>query len=594
MTWAIDIENIAGIERGTATLDDGVNAVRASNWQGKSSFLKAIKAAFGIDRPLREGADRGRVTIESDHWTSTVTFERDGPTVLREGSPVLDTEYDRVRIELFAALDETNPIRRAVRNGDDLNDLLTRPLDVEAIDESIAEIKRQRSGVETNLERARKAADRLPGVRERVVALEAEIERLEDQQASLPADGEANNTREELSERRAERDRLVDRIERLENTTDRIEEQLESTRAELDDIEVEDPTAIEEEIEAVRSEYASVERRAELLQDLYTANKRFFESEAHDALAAVQHDLLNDSVECWVCGQNTERSSIEGSLDALAERVTELQDEAREYEDRLEDLETRREAIAQRRTRSEELKRKVATLRERRADRLESLESTRERLEDLESEIAELSETAESETDARTDVESELKYTRSKLADRREELADLEAEAERQERLQAEYDEMTAEIERLRTRKERIRRETREAFKREMTDLLEVFDTGFEAARLTDTFELVVAREGRETDLDALSQGERELLGIVVGIAGYEAFDVGSVLPVLLLDNLGVLTDRNVEALIEHLRPRADYVVFTSYPEHTAFAGHEIDVSDWDVVSGDRSVDTSG
>ncbi|UWG49079.1 DNA sulfur modification protein DndD, ATPase [Halanaeroarchaeum sp. HSR-CO] len=592
MTWSIDIENIAGIERGSATLDEGVNAVRASNWQGKSSFLKAIKAAFGIGRPLTEGADRGRVSIESDDWTSTIALERDGTSVHSEGAPVLESEYDRVRVDLFAALDETNPIRRAVREGGDLNEVLTRPLDVEAIDESIAEIKRQRSGVETELERAREAVDRIPAVRERIGSLEAEIESLEDQQASIPADEGGSDTRDELSETRAERDRIADRIERLESTTERIEERLDAHRAELEGLEVEDPAALEEEIDAVREEYESVERRADLFQDLYTANKRFFESDAHDELATVQHDLLADTVECWICGQSADRSSIEASLETLGERVTDLREEVQSYDEQLESLESRRESIAKRRNRRDELERKIATLRERLADRSASLESARDRLAELEAKVEDLSAAVETETDALTDVESELKYTRSKLTDRREELSDLEAEADRLETLEEEYDEMTAEIERLRTRKERVRRETREAFKRQMNALLEVFETGFEAARLTDSFELVVARHGRETNLDALSQGERELLGIVVGIAGYEAFDVASVLPVLLLDNLGVLTDRNVEALIEQLRPRAEYIVFTSYPEHTAFAGHEIDVGDWEVVSGDQSVDT--
>jgi hypothetical protein len=149
---------------------------------------------------------------------------------------------------------------------------------------------------------------------------------------------------------------------------------------------------------------------------------------------------------------------------------------------------------------------------------------------------------------------------------------------------------LTAEIENLRTRKDRIRRQTRDSFRTHITELIDRFETGFETARLTDTFEIVVARDGREASLTALSQGERELLGIIAGIAGYEAFEMAADIPVLLLDNLGVLTDRNVEILIDHLRNRAEYLVFTSYPEHTAFAGNEIDVSDWSVISGDETV----
>jgi predicted nucleic acid-binding Zn-ribbon protein len=593
MTWHVAIENIAGIKRGEATIDEGVNAVRASNWQGKSSFLAAVKAGLGVGKPLQEGADEGSVVLETETDTTTVSFRRMGNAVVRDGPPLLESEYDRVRVQLFGALDETNPVRKAVRNDDNLEALLTKPLDIEDIDATIAETKRRRDSIETELERAETAADRIPSLRERVDELETKYDTLAEKRDRVSTDGATVDRREDLTDLQAERNRIEDRIERLSDTIERIDDRIESQRAELETIDVEDPDDVESELSDVQSEFESIKREADLAQELYTANRRFYEADTRHTSETVKHDLLGETVECWVCGQEVNRDDIEDHLEELKNHVETLQNEAATYEDRIAELEARRDEIRDRRQQKRNLEMDLADMEERRAEREESLEGARERLDDVETEIAELEETVEEETETLTDIESELKYTEAELDDLREELSSLEAEAERREDLEKRRTNLTEKIESLRTRKDRIRRETRGSFKRHMSDLLGQFETGFEAARLTDSFELVVARDGREASLDALSQGERELLGIVAGIAGYEAFDVAADVPILLLDNLGVLTDRNVEILIDHLRKRCDYLVFTSYPEHTAFAGNEIDIGDWSVVSGDETVDTT-
>ena len=593
MTWHIDIENIAGIRRGSARIDDGVNAVRASNWQGKSSFLAAIKAALGVGKPLQEGTQRGSVVLETDTTTTTVSFHRQGGDIVREGTTVLDSEYDRSLVELFGALDEMNPIRKAVRNGNDLEELLTKPLELEDIDGTIEETKRQRSSIESELEGAEQAANRIPTVRERINDLETKHEGLVERRERLSTDGSTVDRRDELTSLRAERDRVEDRVARLSDTIDRIDERLESQKSELDTIQVPDETDIESELTALRKEFDAVKREADMVRELYTANKRFYEADTEFAAQTVQHDLLAESVECWVCGEQVGRDAIEANLDRLKDHAEALQSEAATYEEQIGELESRRKEIRNKRQRTQRMTNDIAEMEERRAERTESLQSARERLEELTDEIEALDEQVEEEADTLTDVESELKYTAAELSEAQEELSSLEEQAERRTELEERRAELTDQIEGLRSRRDRIRRETRESFKRYMADLIERFETGFETARLTDSFELVVARDGREASLDALSQGERELLGIIAGIAGYEAFDVASDLPILLLDNLGVLTDSNVEILVDHLYERSEYLVFTSYPENTAFAGNEIDVNDWSVVSGDESVNTA-
>lgn len=159
--------------------------------------------------------------------------------------------------------------------------------------------------------------------------------------------------------------------------------------------------------------------------------------------------------------------------------------------------------------------------------------------------------------------------------------------------LDAEYDSLTEEITDLRNRKEEVKRRIREAFSSALDDLLEQFDTGFETARLTSTFDLVVARDGREAQLDALSEGERELLGFVAALAAYDAFDVGERVPVMLLDGLGGLASGNLQILVEYLADRTEYLVLTAYPEYEGFDGNELSPSDWQVVSHGPDVEAA-
>ena len=133
MVWTIDIERIAGILHGSATIEPGLNAVQAANWQGKSSFVEAVKTALGTSTELTEGADSGHVDLQTPTRDVTVQLVHNGSTVSREGTPYLDDEYDIVRAELFACLDEHNEIRGAVRRGENLEDVLLEPLDFQNI-----------------------------------------------------------------------------------------------------------------------------------------------------------------------------------------------------------------------------------------------------------------------------------------------------------------------------------------------------------------------------------------------------------------------------------------------------------------------------
>ncbi|MFC7127958.1 archaea-specific SMC-related protein [Haloferax chudinovii] len=585
MSWRLDVENVAGIRRGSATLEPGLNAVRASNWQGKSSFLAAIATAFGTTSPLTEGATEGRVSLSTDEREYAVELTRDGRRVRTTGEPYLSDEVDRVCADLFAFLGEENEIRRAVREGDDLEPLLTRPLDFEDIDANIAAARRERDRVDEALSEAEDAAERLPTLVARVSELETEVEELEAKRAASADAAGGDETREALSDARAERSRVQSRIDRLESTAERVRERLESSREELDGLDVEDDDELARELDAAKQELRQQERDIELLRGVYDANRRVVAEDRSELLTDVTHGLVDDDLACWVCGAETDASSVTARLDDLAERIDRRTEAAEASRERVEELTERVESREKRRRRERELQTDVRELRERRSDLERRLDDARERDDELGERIDDLRERIESDAEQVTDIESDLKYAKTRLDDAKSELESSESKAEELESLRSQRQSLTEEITRLRRRKQEIKKETRDAFDDAIRDVVTLFETGFESARLTSEFELVVARDGREASLDALSEGEVELLGLATALAGYEAFDVAERVPVMLVDRLGGIADENLGRLTDYLSGTATYLVMTAYPEHSAVEGHDIDPADWSVVS---------
>lgn len=590
MTWNIDIENIAGILDGRATVEPDLNAVRGSNWQGKSSFIEAVKTALGTSTELNEGADHGEVHLETPTRDLSVTLTREDGSVVRHGTTYLDDEYDVIRAELFACLDERNQVRSAVRRGENLEDVLMRPLDFQNIDEQIADLKREREQVDAELSQAQEAKKRLPSAREKVRQHEAEIADLEEKRERVEAengseDGDTQSTQRELSQARTEKNKAENQIERLEQSIDRAEQRLEERREELGALDVPEDESIEEELSAARERLDQVKRDAEVVQSVYSANEMVLKEDRLDLITEVTRELTGDNVVCWTCGNETTREDVEKQLSELGSKITELRAQTEQHRDEVQRLEARREERKQAQRRKQDLEREITELEEKLADRKQSLGEANERLESVSDRVDDLTEEVNETVEELSDVESEIKYRRAELKDAQSELQQLKARADQVEALQAEYDDLRDEIKELRGRKDRIKRDTREAFDEAMQDIVTQFGTGFETARLTDNFEIVVAREGREVSLDALSEGELELIGFVAALAGRKAFGVDEAVPLLLVDGIGALADDNLHTLIEYLRDDTDYLVFTAFPEYAAFDGNEISPAEWTVAS---------
>ena len=582
----MEITNVGGIYKGSATIEEGVNAVQASNWQGKSSLIAAIEAVMGTATTLTEGRSRGRVILDGEQRYD-VELRREGEEIAVDGELFLTEAHDRACAELFAFLDDSNPVRRAVREGQNLGDVLTRPLDFEDIDVRIAGLKSDRDAIERELERAREDARRLPRLTEAVTNLESDVEELEERRDALRDEVGANGRTDELSEFKAERTQVADMIERLESAIERTGAKLSERYEELESIVVRDGD-VADEVAETRESIRETERNVDLLRSVYSAHQRLLETDRVGLVSDVDHGVLDDEHTCWTCGANTDRVAIEEQLEGLGNRIRELEGNLAGSREHLAEIERRREEIEETRRRKRNLEGEISNLESTLTDREESLASARGRLEEIEERIDGLADVDAAATEALTDVESEIKYRENELAEAADERDACAASAQREEPLESELANVNGEIEALRNRKETVRRETRDAFDRALSDVLDRFDTGFENARLTADFELEIARNGRAVEWSALSEGELELLGFVAALAGHETFEVSETVPFMLLDRLGGLADENLHRLVEYLSDRTRYLVLTAYPENAPFEGRTIDPTSWTVVSPEQ------
>jgi chromosome segregation ATPase len=590
MTWHIDIERIAGILEGQARLEPGMNAVRGSNWQGKSSFIEAIKTGLGVATTLTEGAQEGAVSLDTPSGEFAVTLRREDGAVEWTGTPYVTDEYDRTRVELFACLDEANPVRRAVRQGENLQEVLLRPLALQNIDEQIATRKHEREQVESELSQAKDAQKRLPTVTESVTSLEDELETLRAKRAELSTTAaDAAAPRRDLREARTEKTDADEQVDRLSRSIERIEARLSDRRTEVDDLAVPADGEVAEELADAREDLTALQRDVEVLQSVYAATERVLDEGRLDLITDVSREIDGDDVTCFTCGSTVSQADLESQLSALGEQLSTLRAQQEQLRERVEELEARREERTQARRRQETLEREVAELEESLAEKRTSLAAAKDRRDAAAERVETLAARVDDTVEAISDIESEIKYREAELTDAREDLDQLQARAERVEALQAEYDEIHEEIVALRDRKDRVTRETRAAFEAAMDDILDRFDIGFESARLTGDFRITVARDGRATTLDALSEGEVELIGFVAALAGRATFNVDELLPLLLVDDLGGLADDSLHTLLSYLEGQTEYLVFTAYPEYTAFDGREISPGEWTVTQGDTA-----
>ena len=438
--------------------------------------------------------------------------------------------------------------------------------------------------------------------------LEALRSTVEEYEANADAAEAAQAAIDELEETRHRLRSVRDDIDTQETSIEALREERADLEAELAEL-----TTQDEELEQIERELTRLQERERAYDDVvgdlsavveFTGD--FLDDGCPDLPGTesnndVTADLDPDSktVECWTCGSEVTTSDIRDRLSEFETLVSEKRSERAETRDRLEELRDRRDELRSVTDRQERLESRLQDIDaelDRREGRIEELEAdaedVREEVSMLETRIEETEELRESDLLDQYQRLSELEYERGRLerelSDVETSIEKLEALGDERDQLEAQEDELAAELESLRTRIDDLERASVESFNEHVADVLELLDyENLERVWIErtekevregrrkisqSTFDLHVVRATEdgavyEDTVDTLSESEREVVGLMVALAGYLVHEVYETVPMMLLDSLEAIDSERIGALIEYIAEYAPYLVVALLPE---------------------------
>ncbi|MFW5955773.1 MAG: archaea-specific SMC-related protein [Halorhabdus sp.] len=623
------VENIGGISQTDVEIPPGVTVLKGSNATNRTSFLQAIMAAMGSEKAsLKADADRGCVTLSIGDREYERTLERAGSSVHYEGEGFLD---DPTVADLFAFLHETNEARQAVARGEDLRELIMRPIDVEEIKREIERLTEEKGEINDELATIESRKRDLPALEQRRTSIKDDIEARREELADLEA--EIDESSADIEESRQVKEELEDTLEELRSVRSQLDTARRDIEAQQDSISSlkRDQTELEEELAdlpsspATEDEHLSEqietlrERRQTLnaeisdLQSLITYNRdrleeadyELFEAFGEPATedGAITDQLVENSddeeVVCWTCGSTVQRSQIEGTIDRLEGLREEKVQQLNHVKTDLEEYKSQRREIERKQRRRDEIDASLDDIDSeiaRRTQRIETLKEQREALteeiEQLEAEVenyesADFEEILSLHREA-NQLEFEIDSLESDLEDMSEEIEEIESMIERAEDLRAERETLVDALTETRTKIDQVEQDAVEAFNEHMDAIRnilkyenldriwierveETIRNGRETIRRT-AFELHVVRTTEndvayEDTVNHLSESEREVTGLVFALAGYLVHDLHEEVPFMLLDSLEAIDSNRIARLIEYFAEYATYLVVSLLPE---------------------------
>jgi DNA repair exonuclease SbcCD ATPase subunit len=628
-TVELEIENIGGIDRSRAELSPGVTVLSGRNATNRTSFLQAIMAACGSDRAtLKADADEGRAVMSIDGETYTREYVRRNGTVVDSGDPYLE---DATIADLFAFLIQTNEARRAVERGDDLREIIMRPVDTERIEAEIEELEDERSDIEAELEELERLERRLPDLEAERQAriedieeteaeleeVEAEIERLdEDLQETREEKSDLEDKLDELGEVRNDLQSVRGRIDSEEESIEALEEEREELEADLETYsEVPDSEVdrIDEEMSTIRGRIQEIDATIDELGSIIQFNEDLMAENRPELIEALQPGDGSGSVAdglapdgeqltCWTCGSEVRAADVESTLDRLRGLRDEKLTRRNELDEELDELKTEKIEIEEKRRQHDQIEDGLERIERELTRRTENLEDLTGRREELAERVSELEgEVEDRETEDYGEVlevhreANQLEFELERLED---DLADVEAEIERIDDRIEDRDSVTTrrtevreELTGLRTRVENLEGDAIEAFNEHMASILDLLEyenleriwierterdgrsrgNGIEESR----FDLHVVRSTGsgtvyEDRIEHLSESEREVTGLVFALAGYLVHDVYEEVPFMLLDSIEAIDSNRIARLVEYVSEYPDYLVVALLEEDAA------------------------
>lgn len=619
-TATVDVRNIGGIDEASVTLPPGVSILTGRNATNRTSFLQALMAGLGSRQSSLKGdADEGSVTLEIGDETHTRTLTRQNGSVVFGGDPYLD---DPTLADLFAFLLENNEARRAVARGDDLREIIMRPIDTDQIEAEIESCKRERAALEDRIEEIDELEQELPELeakrREKREELEEARADLEEREAEL--EGLDIGVKESRSRKRDLED-AFDRVREARSTLDDLEfdleterttlEELRSEREELqqtlDDTEAIDrnPDRLAGRIDELRQRKRSLDETINELGSVINFNEEMLSGEGLDlGERSDPTDALTASADtvCWTCGSEIETAQVEGTLERLRNLRSEKLEERSEIQTQISELTDEQSELKKRKQRRQHTEQRLETVAsdiETTTDRIAEIE---DRIDEQEETVAELeAETEEIDVDGHDEalelhrevngIELRIERLESEIDDIESEIAEREASIDERDSLQEEREALSERLADLRTRVDRIEGEAVDAFNDHMETVLNILEyenldriwierrdvevrEGRRKVNRT-RFDLHIVRstaDGRayEDTVDHLSESEREVTGLVFALAGYLVHDVAETVPFILLDSLEAIDSDRIARVVEYFREHADHLIAALLPEDAA------------------------
>ena len=623
----ISIENIGGIDTATFSLSDGVTILTGENATNRTSALQAIMAALGSNQASLKGdTDEGSVQLDIGDTTYTRYLRRDGDQIRYGGDPYLD---DPTVADLFAFVLESNAARRAVRRGDDLREIIMRPIDTDQIESDIEQCQRERDDIETQLERleeletevsslTEQREDKQSTLREVRAELEDIESKIEQRDADIADKQSVKQNRDDayaqLREAQSTLDSLTYDLETEQETLETLKQTREEVTATLDDVSevVQDDTELQQRIEDLRERKTSLTRRLTDLNSIIEFNEEMLDErpehvlqQTHDRKqnqAVLTAQLAEETTTCWTCGSDVSTTAIRDTVDDLKAVRQDIVAEQNEVTSTIDELVTRQNKIEEQKREREELTDRLESIDDDIKTTQETIENLETQIEAKEAEITELKDEVESlEMDTDDTIihlhqdatEKEVRIER--LEDEIEELTETitthEATIATRPDLVEERDALTKRLQDLRNRVDQIEADAVTEFNDQMETVLALLgydnlDRIWIERKKTDvregrrktsqsTFDMHVVRTtadgaAYEDTLAHLSESEREVTGLVFALAGYLVHDVGDKVPFMLLDSLEAIDRDRIAKLIDHFEAETEYLIAALLTEDAA------------------------
>jgi len=622
---SVTVRDIGGIDEAQIDLKPGVNVLAGRNATNRTSFLQAIMTAIGSnDVAIKGDADEGSVSLRLGEETYERSLKRRADSIAYSGDPYLD---DPEVADLFAFLLESNEARRSVTTGQNLRDIIMRPVDTDEIKSEITRLEQEKDEIDEEIEAIEEQKQTLPELEAQRTQLEDEIAEVRSELADK--EREIDEADADIQAKRAEQEELEEKLEALREACNDLEDARYDIDTESESIESlkQDRATLEEELDALpetsqdeldrldseidrlRRHRRRLDSEINSLQNTVQFNEDMLDGERSDIYDAMIDDdghttdeLVQDSVVCWTCGSEVDAEQIESTIESLRNIRQEKLDDKRDVADELADLKADKDALDQQRQKREQYQRQlreVETELKRRGERVEELQDERQELEDevkqLEAEVEGLE---SGEFDAVLDLHKEANQLEYELGRLENDLESVKSQIEAVEsqigalsELEDERTEINEELTELRTRVESLEEEAVEAFNDHMDEVLGTLNyenleriwiervqrevpEGRRKAIKT-FFEMHVVRSTPsgttyEDTIDHLSESEREVTGLVFALAGYLVHEVYEEIPFMLLDSLEAIDSERIAELVDYFGEFADYLVVALLEEDAA------------------------